>query len=261
MSHLTWGFPIAPNQPVPPILEDKILDDEGVELIEGDVLRSTVDVDVAINHVAPPVIVPTLAHEKSPYGPWMMVDRRQSRSSCNAPTTVPASVDATVSGSRFNPIFEEEIPKQPQNSEPTIVDPVVSPIAQNPEPTTGTTKVRGKGKVSIDPRPLCKPLQVQRPTGFYLLKVPPKLARKGSSSSSNRPLVVSSRVSVTMNSAHTVVVSENVDPNVVNVVVTKGPHLSRRPEPPDHAIVDARLPQANTPVKILGNGHAANQLI
>ncbi|KAK8640355.1 hypothetical protein V6N13_008111 [Hibiscus sabdariffa] len=128
------------NQLVPPILEDEIPDDDDVELIEGDVLHSTVDdvieykslptiflecghygnvrdifpsisnlVNVAIDHVAPPVTIPTPTHENSSYGPWMMVARCQSQSSRKAPITVPTSVDATTSGSRFNPIFEEEI--------------------------------------------------------------------------------------------------------------------------------------------------------
>ncbi|KAK8640354.1 hypothetical protein V6N13_008110 [Hibiscus sabdariffa] len=55
-----------------------------------------------------------------------------------------------------------------------------------------------------------------------------------------------------MNSAHiAVVVSENADLNVVNAAVAEGPHLSRRPDPPDPTVVNARLPQADTPVKIM----------
>ncbi|KAK8578141.1 hypothetical protein V6N13_046998 [Hibiscus sabdariffa] len=69
-------------------------------------------------------------------------------------------------------------------------------------------------------------------------------------------------MSMTINSTHTVVViSENVDPNVINAVVTDGPQLSRRLEPPDHSVVDATLPQTVTLVKILGIGHVANQPI
>ncbi|KAK8480734.1 hypothetical protein V6N11_084374 [Hibiscus sabdariffa] len=186
--------------------------------------------DIATGHVTPPVTVPTPDHEKATYGPWMMLDRRQRWSPRTTIPTVSTSMDVTVSGSRFNPIFEEEILEQPHNSEANIVDPV--------------------------------PLQVQRPTGVSSVKVPPKLVRKGSSLSSNCSLTASSRMSMTINSTHTVVViSENVDPNVINAVVTDGPQLSRRLEPPDHSVVDATLPQTVTLVKILGIGHVANQPI
>ncbi|KAL4384703.1 hypothetical protein GQ457_15G026010 [Hibiscus cannabinus] len=60
----------------------------------------------------------------------------------------------------------------------------------------------------------------------------------------------------TMNSTHTVVVvvvSENADPNVINVVVTEGLSLSRRLEPPDRSVIDATLPQTATYVKILAS--------
>ncbi|KAK9002298.1 hypothetical protein V6N11_024982 [Hibiscus sabdariffa] len=66
----------------------------------------------------------------------------------------------------------------------------------------------------------------------------------------------------TMNSTHiVVVVSENADPNIINVVVTEGLSLLRRLEPPDRLVIDATLPQTATSVKILGIGHVVNQLI
>ncbi|KAK8615028.1 hypothetical protein V6N13_068814 [Hibiscus sabdariffa] len=56
-----------------------------------------------------------------------------------------------------------------------------------------------------------------------------------------------------MNSTHiVVVVSENADPNIINVVVTEGLSLLRRLEPPDRLVIDATLPQTATSVKILG---------
>ncbi|KAK8578140.1 hypothetical protein V6N13_046997 [Hibiscus sabdariffa] len=85
--------------------------------------------DIATGHVTPPVTVPTPDHEKATYGPWMMLDRRQRWSPRTTIPTVSTSMDVTVSGSRFNPIFEEEILEQPHNSEANIVDPVVPPIA------------------------------------------------------------------------------------------------------------------------------------
>ncbi|KAK9032792.1 hypothetical protein V6N11_017835 [Hibiscus sabdariffa] len=56
----------------------------------------------------------------------------------------------------------------------------------------------------------------------------------------------------TMNSTHTVVfVSENADPDVINVVVIEGLSLSRRPEPPDRSVFIATLQPIATSVKTL----------
>ncbi|KAK8681715.1 hypothetical protein V6N13_054117 [Hibiscus sabdariffa] len=55
-----------------------------------------------------------------------------------------------------------------------------------------------------------------------------------------------------MNSTHTVVfVSENADPDVINVVVIEGLSLSRRPEPPDRSVFIATLQPIATSVKTL----------
>ncbi|KAL4271610.1 hypothetical protein GQ457_13G021150 [Hibiscus cannabinus] len=65
-----------------------------------------------------------------------------------------------------------------------------------------------------------------------------------------------------MNSTHNVVVvSENADPDVINVVVTEGLSLSRRPEPPDRSVFVATLQPITNFVKTLGIGHVVNQLI
>ncbi|KAK8554006.1 hypothetical protein V6N12_030985 [Hibiscus sabdariffa] len=112
--------------PSPGILE--IVDEEEVVLLEGDVLRTTVDGMIFINfskrvHVTAVKnfdltvvlrtglelsIMPLPLPVTEAYGPWMMVDRHQRCSPRKATNIGLNSSNFVINESRFNPIFEDE---------------------------------------------------------------------------------------------------------------------------------------------------------
>ncbi|KAK8578841.1 hypothetical protein V6N12_069185 [Hibiscus sabdariffa] len=192
------------------------------------------------------------------FGPWMLVERRQRRNIHKAanhtspPVSSPRS--AVVQGSRFNPIFEENIGTAPTSADAnsqavTAVttigvdvpsDPMVTPVATSsplvvrnvvvtpPSSKPPIPQSRGKEsakllKSSAKPGdqakhlalPLRKSVSVQRPSIASTSKSTTLTSRRNSTLSSARFALFPRSTSKFNKANHTaVIVDENADPNV-----------------------------------------------
>ncbi|KAK8585776.1 hypothetical protein V6N13_050748 [Hibiscus sabdariffa] len=210
---------------------------------------SAVNSPPSVTPVAP--IAPSVSEA---FGPWMLVERRQRRSSCKAPSyTVASPVSSpppiVVHGSRFNPIFKESLDMDhvpidttgPQSHTPMPISQSAAVVtlavvsssidassATVVVPSTSKSSVsqahgKEKSKVSAkqgDPSkhlalPLRKPIDVQRSAATPTSK-PTALTNHRSSSLSSARFAPFPRPSSRFNKAnHTaVVVDENANPNV-----------------------------------------------
>ncbi|KAK8554002.1 hypothetical protein V6N12_030981 [Hibiscus sabdariffa] len=159
--------------PSPGILE--IVDEEEVVLLEGNVLRTTVDGMIFINFSKRVLrtglelsIMPLPLPVTEAYGPWMMVDRHQRCSPRKATNIGLNSSNFVINESRFNPIFEDEYVARngavSETIEPLERHETVAPVLENqsfaracgkaknqPSAHLPVAPLRGKDKIKSEP--------------------------------------------------------------------------------------------------------------
>ncbi|KAK8656712.1 hypothetical protein V6N13_098653 [Hibiscus sabdariffa] len=225
------------------------------------------------------------------FGPWMLVERRQRRNihkAANHTSTPPASSprSAVVHGSRFNPIFEENLGTAPTSADAnsraaTVVttigadvlsDPMVAPVATSsplvvrnvvvapPSSKPPIPQSRGKEitkllKSSAKPGdqakhltlPLRKSISVQRPSIASTSKSTTLTSRRNSTLSSTRFAPFPRSTSKFNKANHTaVIVDENAYPNV------HAPALSVHADPNGDHLLDDVLRDKDSRPFLLG---------
>ncbi|KAK8671772.1 hypothetical protein V6N13_038357 [Hibiscus sabdariffa] len=146
--------------------ESNNFDDEDIELLEGDVTRSIVDglitVDFSERETCPDINVepgekdtnqqPNMTHtklpqptiiDKSPFGPWMVVEKRQRRTLRKPSDRIEQQPNGIFTASRFNPIYDLEGDK---NEEPML--------PKNPKQTKAATTIHIRKPLSLAEFPI-----------------------------------------------------------------------------------------------------------
>ncbi|KAK8648607.1 hypothetical protein V6N13_129356 [Hibiscus sabdariffa] len=171
-----------------PSEEDEALDEDDIEILEGDVTTSIVDDQPS---------------EVDAFGPWMIVERRQRRGPKKSTVTDINSTSVPQVRSRFSPLFDEGSGFQPSE----VVEPrrPLGFVANGKSIAAKPTKVSKPSKSVIN---VCKPLSVAR---SLLMSC---FANKASSSST-LPYVLPISKPIDRDNHSVITISENDDPNFV----------------------------------------------
>ncbi|KAK8993425.1 hypothetical protein V6N11_033523 [Hibiscus sabdariffa] len=230
----------------------------------GHLLENCPDFESELQHEEPmeALVIPEKVKPASPFGPWMVVERRQRRFP-KQPVANPGKSDGVVfHASRFNPIHDLD-----------QVDPSGKGVESFPQPQsqsvvkTALSKAKLKSKISHKPSlKSANAVHVRKPLSVTLADFP-VLSRNHNKASTSR---LASKTTPTVNldtSKHsTVVMDENSDPNVHHFVRSLDDptnnnfsHIagdsSTRPlgDPPDNFINSVVQPEGPDALGKIGN--------